>query len=31
MGKFKADSLAIGSLAKRTPEAQKIFDRVGWR
>ncbi len=31
MGKFKADPLAIGSLAKSTPEAQKIFDRVGWR
>lgn len=31
MGQFKADPLAIDSLAKSTPEAQKIFDRVGWR
>lgn len=31
MGKFKADTLPVSSLAKNTPEAQKIFDRVGWR
>ena len=31
MGKFKADPLPISTLAKNVTEAQKIFDRVGWR
>jgi len=31
LGKFKADSLNVGTLAKNTAQAQKIFDRAGWR
>jgi len=31
LGKFKADSLNVGTLSKNTAQAQKIFDRVGWR
>ena len=31
MGSFKADSLPIGSLAKNTVTAQKVFDRAGWK
>ncbi len=31
MGKFKADNLPIGALAKNTTLAQKIYDRVGWK
>ncbi|CAB1368833.1 Fe(3+) ABC transporter substrate-binding protein [Denitratisoma oestradiolicum] len=31
MGKFKADLLPVSTLAKNSAEAQKIFDRVGWR
>ncbi|QDX80481.1 Fe(3+) ABC transporter substrate-binding protein [Denitratisoma sp. DHT3] len=31
MGKFKADLLPVSTLAKNAAEAQRIFDRVGWR
>ena len=31
LGKFKADSLNVGTLSKNTVQAQKIFDRAGWR
>lgn len=31
LGNFKADSLNIGKLAKTVPEAQKIYDRAGYR
>jgi iron(III) transport system substrate-binding protein len=31
MGKFKADSLPIASLAKNSATAQKVYDRAGWR
>ncbi len=31
MGKFKADTLPIGSLAKNIVEAQKLLDRAGYR
>ena len=31
MGDFKADSLPIGTLAKNTVTAQKVFDRAGWK
>lgn len=31
LGAFKADPLAIGTLSKNTPVAQKVFDRAGWR
>ena len=31
LGKFKADSLNVGTLSKGTAQAQKIFDRAGWR
>lgn len=31
LGKFKADQLPIGNLAKGTYTAQKIFDRAGWK
>lgn len=31
MGKFKADKLFVGELAKGTSKAQQIFDRVGWQ
>ena len=31
MGAFKADALPIGALAKTTVQAQKVFDRAGWR
>lgn len=31
LGTFKPDSLNIGILSKSTPQAQKIFDRAGWR
>ena len=31
LGKFKADSLNVGTLSKNTAQAQKIFDRAGWR
>ena len=31
MGRFKPDALPIGQLAKTTVEAQKVFDRAGWK
>ena len=31
MGKFKADTLPIGSLAKNIVAAQKLLDRAGYR
>lgn len=31
MGSFKADTLPLLTIAKHTPTAQKIMDRVGWR
>ncbi|MBA3902860.1 MAG: Fe(3+) ABC transporter substrate-binding protein [Rhodocyclaceae bacterium] len=31
LGKFKADTLNVGTLSKNTAQAQKIFDRAGWR
>jgi iron(III) transport system substrate-binding protein len=31
MGKFKADPLPIGSIAKNVPAAQKLLDRAGYR
>ncbi len=31
LGKFKADRLNVGTLSKNTAQAQKIFDRAGWR
>ena len=31
MGKFKADTLPIPTLAKNAATAQKVYDRAGWR
>ena len=31
LGKFKADTLPVSTLAKNTAAAQKIYDRVGWK
>jgi iron(III) transport system substrate-binding protein len=31
MGKFKADPLPIGSIAKNVAAAQRIYDRAGWK
>ena len=31
LGKFKADSIQIGELADTVAEAQKIYDRAGYR
>ncbi len=31
LGKFKADSLPVATLAKNAALAQKIYDRAGWR
>jgi iron(III) transport system substrate-binding protein len=31
MGTFKPDQLPIGELAKTTVQAQKVFDRAGWK
>jgi len=31
MGSFKPDQLPIGDLAKTTVQAQKVFDRAGWK
>jgi iron(III) transport system substrate-binding protein len=31
MGKFKADTHAIATLAKNAAAAQKVYDRAGWR
>ena len=30
LGRFKADDLNVALLGKHQPEAQRIFDRVGW-
>lgn len=30
-GKFKHDKLNVGLLGRNQPEAQKIYDRVGWK
>ena len=31
MGKFKADTLSVATLAKNSITAQKVFDRAGWQ
>lgn len=31
MGKFKADSISVGSLAQQQAAVQKIYDRAGWQ
>ena len=31
LGRFKADALPIAEIATRTPAAQKLVDRAGWR
>jgi len=31
LGSFKADTMPIGDLARNVPEAQKIYDRAGYR
>ena len=31
LGSFKADTLPIGELSKTTVQAQKVFDRAGWK
>jgi iron(III) transport system substrate-binding protein len=31
MGTFKPDTLAMGTVARNTAEAQRVFDRAGWR
>ena len=31
MGSFKADTLPIGELSRTTVQAQKVFDRAGWK
>jgi len=31
MGSFKPDALPIGDLARTTVQAQKVFDRAGWK
>lgn len=31
LGKFKADTLPVATLAKNAAQAQKIYDRAGWR
>jgi iron(III) transport system substrate-binding protein len=31
MGKFKADSLPMATLAKNAVAAQRIYDRAGWK
>ncbi len=31
MGTFKPDALAIGKVARNSAEAQRVFDRAGWR
>ena len=31
MGSFKPDTLNVGELAKNAAQAQRIFDRAGWR
>jgi iron(III) transport system substrate-binding protein len=31
LGKFKADTLNVGTLSRNTAAAQRLFDRAGWR
>jgi len=31
LGSFKPDRLNVGTLSKNTAQAQKVFDRAGWR
>jgi iron(III) transport system substrate-binding protein len=31
LGRFKADTVPIGTLARNAALAQKIYDRAGWR
>ncbi|WP_018410372.1 Fe(3+) ABC transporter substrate-binding protein [Methyloversatilis thermotolerans] len=31
LGDFKSDTLNVGELARTTPQAQKVFDRAGYR
>jgi iron(III) transport system substrate-binding protein len=31
LGKFKADSINVGVLAKNSAQAQKVYDRAGYR
>jgi iron(III) transport system substrate-binding protein len=31
LGSFRADTLAIGELAKNAASAQKVYDRAGWK
>ena len=31
LGNFKADTLNVGELARTTAQAQKVFDRAGYR
>lgn len=31
LGKFKADTINVGTLARHQAEVQKIYDRAGWR
>ncbi|GGH34627.1 iron(III) transport system substrate-binding protein [Cribrihabitans marinus] len=31
LGEFKADDVDLSKVAKNVPEAQKIFDQVGWK
>jgi len=31
LGDFKADSVSLSAVAKNLPEAQKIFNQVGWK
>jgi len=31
LGNFKADTLNVSALGRNQPEAQKVYDRAGWR
>jgi iron(III) transport system substrate-binding protein len=31
MGSFKPDTLNVSALGRNQPEAQKVYDRAGWR
>lgn len=31
LGEFKADTVSLSAVAKNVPEAQKIFNQVGWK
>jgi iron(III) transport system substrate-binding protein len=31
MGKFRADTINVGALAKNQAAVQKIYDRAGWQ